>query len=105
MQLDVMSGLLGDLTLEQLLSAPYGKIPSRDTRRADRAFEECRPEEENRVTCSRHPGCNYTQAFVQRYTSQYSCLWSWDGHKDTHGHLNHYYDQSPLPMALTTQGM
>ena len=82
-----MSGhLLRDLTLEQLLPAP------KDTRRADRAFEECRPEE-NRVTFSRHLGCNYTEAFVQRYTSQYSGLRSWAGHKDTPGHLNHYYDR------------
>ena len=87
-----MSGqLLGHLTLEQLLFAPYGKIPSRDARRADRVFEGCRPEE-NRVTFSRHHACNYTQAFVQNYTGQRTCLRSWDGHEDTPGHLNHYYD-------------
>lgn len=86
-ELDVMSGqLLRHLTLEQLLSAPYGEIPSRDARRADRP-------EENRVTFSRHPACNYTDAFVLNFTRQYTCLCSWDGYKDTPGHLNHYYDR------------
>ena len=74
-----MSGhLLRDLTLEQLLSVPKGNIPSKDTPRADRAFEECRPEE----TESHLHGIVVitTEAFVQRYASQFSCLWSWDRH-------------------------
>lgn len=83
--------LLEILTLEQLLAAPYGKLPCKDIRRADRAFEECRPAQ-NEVTFLWNPTCNYTEASVHTFTSHFDCLASWEQRKDKPGHLNHNDD-------------
>jgi len=84
--------LLVDLSLSQLLSAPPAELPSMDTRKADRAWEETRPLE-NCVTFSRHLDCNFSENSLHRFTGLYSSISSWQGRSDRPGVLNHYFDR------------